>query len=288
MYTNKYTIMKNQFKTLIFTVLIFAFCGNNLNAQFLNKLRKNLEEKVEQKVIEKTSDKAAEKTEKTLDKTLEKILEPQFGGDKKSKKITPQNVPASFEFEYQYQLKMTTIQSKTNLNMDYYLKPGATYMGIKMNQGQEIFMIMDGETNINYMFMNMGANKIATATSIDGDDLIEQESVDYEGYTISDLPNKTFLDYDCKGKKMESDEYVFIMYFAEDGPISFNDVFKTDTDRVPKAIKDHFKEGERVTMMYMEMKDKVNKGKKNTSGTIECTLLEPTSFMFDTAGYKFM
>ncbi len=275
--------MKELLKTLVVTAMLFAFLGQTVNAQFLDKLKKSVEQKVEQTVINKTSDKVAQKTDKTLDKMFNQKL-----GGGGGKKVTPSNVPESFSFEYQYRLTMTTNQSKGKMNLDYFLRPGASYMGIKMNQGQEVFMIMDGQTNISYMFINSGENKIATATAIEGDDIIEDDAINYDNYTITDLPNKTFLGYDCKGKKIESTEHIFVMYFTNEAPVSFNDVFKMDTDRIPTAIKGQFNEGENATMMYMEMKDKINKGKRNTSGTIECTLLEPSSFTFDALGYKFM
>lgn len=279
--------MKKRVKPLMIYVFLLSFFGSPVHAQFLNKLKKSIEDKVEQTVINKTSDKAAQKTDQSLDK----VFDAKLGGNKKTKKITPENVPSSFEFDYQYRLTMTTATSKTKMDMDYFLKPEATYMGVKMNQGQgqEMFMIMDGQTNINYMFIESGNNKIATATSIDGDDITdENQDYNYDGYTFTDLPDKTFLGYNCKGKKMENDEYIFIMYFTNEAPVTFNDVFKTDTDRIPKAIKNQFKEGENATLMYMEMKDKLNKGKKDKSGTMECTLLEPKSFTFNTNGYKFM
>lgn len=274
--------MKKLLKVSTVAVMLSVFFGQSVNAQFLDKLKKNVEQKVEQTVINKTSDKASQKTGDAIDKLFNQKI-----GEQKGKKITPDNVPESFSFEYQYRLTMTTVQSKSKMNLDYFLKPGENYMGVKMNQGQEIFMIMEGQSNINYMFMNSGGNKIATATAIDGDDIIEDDTINYEDYTITDLPNKTFLGYDCKGKQMENSEYVFKMYFTNEAPVSFNDVFKMDTDRIPEAIKRQFDGSENATMMYMEMKDKVNKGKRNTSGTIECTLLEPSNFTFNTSGYKF-
>mgnify|MGYP000985301889 CR=1 FL=1 len=279
--------MKTLSKTPFVTLVFLLFLGNVMHAQFLEKLKKSVEDKVERSIINKTSDKAAQKTDKTLDK----VFDPNLEKNKKAKKITPSNVPSSFDFEYQYRLTMTTATSKTKMNMDYFLKPKATYMGIKVDQmkEQEVFMIMDGQTNINYMFINAGENKMATATSINGDDIVdENQTNNYDGYTFTDLPNKTFLGYNCKGKKMENNEYIFILYFTNEAPISFNDVFKMDTDRIPQAIKNQFKEGENATMMYMNMTDKLNKGKKDKSGIMECTLLEPKSFTFSTNGYRFM
>lgn len=279
--------MKTLSKTPFVTLVFLLFLGNVMHAQFLEKLKKSVEDKVEKTIINKTSDKAAQKTDKALDRVFDVNLEK----NNKAERIIPNYVPPTFEFEYQYRLTMTTATSKTKMNMDYFLKPKATYMGIKVDQmkEQEVFMIMDGQTNINYMFINAGENKMATATSINGDDIVdENQTNNYDGYTFTDLPNKTFLGYDCKGKKMENNEYIFIMYFTNEAPISFNDVFKMDTDRIPQAIKNQFKEGENATMMYMEMKDKLNKGKKDKSGTMECTLLEPKRFTFSTNGYRFM
>lgn len=263
----------------IIFVLLISFTQSN--AQFMTKLKKSVEDRVEQTLINKTADKAADKASSGLDK----LFDPKFSFGNSGKKVNAENLPSSYQFDYQYRMTMTTKQGE--MEMDYLLKPGATYLGIKMNMGTEMFMVMDGEQNINYMFMNVGESKIGTATSINGNDLIEDG--DHENdYTITDLPNRTFLGYDCMGKKMENDENVISMYYTTEAEVSFSDVFKTDTERFPEAIRSHFKDGEGALMMYLEMEDKVNKGKKNTSATMECTVLQPSSFTFNTAGYKFM
>ncbi|MBV2165878.1 MAG: hypothetical protein KUL76_05030 [Kaistella sp.] len=279
--------MKTLSKTPLFTAVFLLFLGNLINAQFLDKLKKTVADKVERTIINKTAEKAAQKTDNTLDK----VFDTNLNKNKQTQKVNPANVPSSFDFEYQYRLTFTTATSKTKLNMDYFLKPKATYMGVKMEQvkGQEVFMVMDGQTNINYMFIKAGENKMATASSINGDEIAgDTQDSNYEGYTFTDLPNRTFLGYNCKGKKMENSEYVFVLYFTDEAPVSFNDVFKMDTDRIPAAVKKQFSGGEKSTMMYMEMTDKLNKGKKDRSGTMECTLLQPQKFTFSTAGYRFM
>jgi hypothetical protein len=264
------------------SLIIVIFCSSTIsNAQFLNKLIKSVEDKVENTVINKTSDKAADKASSGLDK----LFDPQFGSKKAGKKVDPTNLPNSFEFDYQYRMTMTTKQGA--IDMDYFLKPGAPYLGIKMNMGTEMFMVMDGEENINYMFMDMGQNKFGTATSINSADMLDDEDA-INDYTFSDLPNRTFLGFDCKGKRMEDKDNVIIMYYTNEAEISFNDVFKSDSERFPEAIRNQFKDAEGALMMYLEMEDKVNKGKKNTSATMECTILQPSSFTFKTAGYTFM
>lgn len=274
--------MKKKF--FICTTAICLAFAQTAEAQFLKKLGNKIQKKVENVVVEKTADKASKATGKAMDK----VFDINFEKSKSGKKITPKDIPASFEFEYLYRLTMTSATTgETAMDMDYYLKPGASYMGVKTGITQDFFMVMDGKTNINYTFMSAGGMKMVTAMALDGDDLSgETDDFDYDSFTLTDLPDKTFLGYTCQGKKMENDDYIFIMYYTSKGPVSFGDVFAMETDRFPAVIRDQFKGNENATLMYMEMKDKVNKGKKNTSGTIECTLLKPEKFTFDTAGYQ--
>lgn len=266
------------------TIAILFFCGGVVQAQFLKNLGKKVENKVENTIINKTSNKAGKETGKAVDKVLEP--EPSEKQDKKtSKKTTSKNLPSSYEFEYQYRLTMTTTQGK--LDIDYFLKPGASYLGSKMNQGVEMFMVMDSDSNTNYMFMDSGGNKIATATSMNGNEIINASKNDKD-YTITDLPPKTILGYKCIGKQMENDEYLIKMYYTTDAGISFNDVFQSGNDQIPDAMKIHFNSAEGALMMYMDMIDKKNKGKKSSSGTMECTLLKQNKFNFNTSGYQLL
>lgn len=136
--------------------------------------------------------------------------------------------------------------------------------------------------------MNSEGYKFCKATSLDVSGNFESEQNLLEDYTITTLPNKTFLGYDCEGTKMENDDYRFIIYFTNEPEFSFNDVFKTDQSQIPESMKSFFKNNKNALMMYMEMKDKKNKGRKNASGTMQCTLLEPTDFKINTSEYKFM
>lgn len=253
-------------------------------AQLLKKLKKRIEEKVEQTVVEKTAEKASEKASNSLDKIFDVNLNsPQAKG----KKVDAKNVPDSYQFSYKYQLKMTTASGE--MDLDYFLEPDATYMGMKMNAGVPFFMVIDDDANATFMFMESGGNKVVTATSIDMDETMDDiediESPSLEDLTITDLPNKTFLGYDCIGKKFENDEYVFISYFTVDAPVSFDQVFKSEMDRYPEPIKEQFKNYKGALLMHMEMIDKTNKGKKNTSGTMECVAIEALDYKFSTKDY---
>lgn len=282
-------------KNPIFTIaLISAFLfSTNSQGQFLKKLGKKVEDRVENTVINKTSNKAGKETGKAVDK----VLEPETNTEKSTKKTkkttkkskknksTSQNFSSSYDFDYQYRLTVTT--SKEKMDIDYFLKPNASYMGTKMNQGIEMFMVMDGDANSIYMFMETAGRKIATSTSLGGNDIINSSNRD-DDYTITDLPPKTIMGYKCLGKQMENDEYVIEMYYTTEAEVSFNEVFKSNNDQIPDAMKAHLNDVDGGLMMYMDMVDKKNKGKKSTNTTMECTMLEPNNFTFNTDGYTQM
>src|SRR5690606_27487343 len=266
---------------LLLAVLAFA---PTAEAQFLKKLKKRVEEKVEQTVVEKTADKASEKASNSMDKIFDVNLKnPQSKG----KKVDAKNVPDSYQFSYKYQLKMTTASGE--MDIDYFLQSDATYMGMKMNAGMPLFMVIDDDAKATFMFMESGGNKVVTATSLemneDLEDVEDIESPSLDDMTITDLPNKTILGYNCIGKKFENDEYAFISYFTVDAPVSFDQVFKSEMDRYPEPIKEQFKNYEGALLMHMEMIDRTNKGKKNTSGTMECIAIEIIDYQFDTKAY---
>jgi len=275
--------MKRLLPTLIF-VCALLFSGNT-QAQFLKKLGQKVENRVENTVINKTSDKAARETGKAVDNILEPETNTKSDRRNSNSNQASKKLPANFEFDYQYRMTMTTSQGK--MDIDYFLKPGASYLGTKMNQGVEMFMVMDGDSNTNYMFMETGGSKIATATSLKGNDIINSTNHKND-YSITDLPPRTILGYNCIGKQMENDEYLIKMYFTTEAKISFNDVFKSNNENLPDALKAHFKDADGALLMYMDMVDKKNKGEKSSSSTMECTLLQPKKFTFSTAGYTLM
>ena len=172
---------------LFFMLMIFIQAGH---AQFLKKLTQKVQKKVEDVVLDKTSDKAADKTSKSMDKLFDFNFK---NGTSTGKKVDIKDLPATYNFSYQYTLKMTT--SNGDMDIDYFLEPDVSYMGVRMNAGVPFFMITDDGTNATYMFMESGGNKIVTATALNMDEEIEAienlEVPTLNDFTITGLPNKT-------------------------------------------------------------------------------------------------
>ena len=274
-------------KILLIATLLFSFGISQSNAQFLNKLKKRVMEKTEDMVINKASDKVADKvSDKVADETdafMDKMLNFDMGtlAAPGGKKVDMSKLPASYTFDYRYALKMNT--SEGEVGMDYYLSKTKPYMGVKMNMGEDKSMSMSmvfDEAN-KAIFTNV--NGMGMATEIDLNNAMDVEEVDvYKDYTIKDLPNRTFLGYDCIGREMENDEYKFITYIAPNMEAGFGNMFKSEHANLPPAMQKYSEEYKDGLMMYMEMVDKKNKNKKNSSVTMECVAFEPTDLVINT------
>jgi hypothetical protein len=271
--------------TKLITGLVIFFSVSTAYGQFLNELKRQTKERVEMVAIQKTADKAGDATANTMDK----LFNPNFEGLMKGggKKVDRAELPDGYEFTYKYSLQMSTKDG--SFVFDYYLNPGSGYMGVKMNVGADMFIVMDQDRQVNINYINSGGNSIATASSaIDLDEENIDAYQDLQDYVITDLPNKEFLGYDCIGKQMENEEWKFIMYFATDMEVSFADVFKQDNSKLPPAMQSYSEQFENSLMMFMDMEDKKGKKKKNISGTMECVGIEQVNFSIYNSNYQFM
>lgn len=278
--------------------LVFVLFSIQAEAQFLKKLKDKVEDRVEQTVINKTAEKASEKASKSMDKVFDpNISGASSGNGSAGTKVIPENIPASFGFQYQYRLTMSTDDG--TLDIDYYLMPGASYVGTSFSQsGSTVFMILDGDSSISYMFINAEGNKFVSATKLevnpfeDDDDVTIDEDMDFDELTMTNLPSRTFLGYECEGRLIENDNYSMTMYFTTDAPVSFDQVYKADDKRFPKSITNRLKQHEGALMMYFEYnlkkppKNSKNKGTTMQRAKMECTLLEAEDIFFDTTQFK--
>lgn len=272
--------MKKVVSMMFFALVITA--GQSANAQFLDRLSKKVEKKVEDKIINKTADKAEKETGNTMDK----VLEPKKSkkAEKKSNKTTnsssSSSVKSSYDFSYQYQLTIKTKEG--DMIMDYFIQPNQNvYLGSKMNAGgMDMFMIM--ENNQSHVFMDMSGRKMMQTTNATRDDFANEEFRS-ANYKITEIPGKTILGYKCKGLQMEDKDYVSRIYYTNDAPVSMTDI-SSSAQQIPDSAKKYFTD--KSLMMSMEITDKKGKGKKNISGTMECTLIKENKFSFSTQGYS--
>lgn len=249
---------------LFIALLLITFVSiEQASAQLLKDIKNRAIERSKDVIVAKTANKAAEKTGQAMDK----LLNPDLNGlmNRSGKKVDMSDLPESYRFNYLYSLKMTTKEGE--IMFDYYLNPNEPYMGAKINMGMDMTMVFDEGNNVLLTFVN----GMPFATEMDSGEGFDEDELDsYNDYTITELPNREFLGYDCIGRQMENDEYKFIVYLAPDMEAGFGKVFKSDRANLPPAMQKMSEEYENGLMMYMEMEDKKNKKRKNTSATMEC------------------
>ncbi|WP_372758071.1 DUF4412 domain-containing protein [Mariniflexile sp.] len=262
---------------IILTVLVFLIVTNS-QAQLLKKLKNRIEQKVENVIVEKASDKAAEKASKSMDKVFD--INP-FGGGKE--KADPASVADTYDFTWKYVLKMTSKDG--DMVFDYYLKPEITYFGFETPLMGDMFMIMDNGNNIMVTFMQSDENNIGMVSKMNMDLAIDESKDESTSFRFETLADKTIMGFLCKGMKATNERYEIDMYFTNEAPVSFDDIYKNQNKNMPSGLENYFKDKDHVLMMHMYMNDLKN---DKHNAVMECIGLEEVKKTIIKSNYKFM
>jgi len=283
-------------KTILLTFSVSILFTGSLNAQFLKKLQKSVERGVEKAVLKKTEEVAADKTEQGMDKLLNmefmNMYDEKF---KTGEAVDPSLLPDTYDFEWKYTMEINTTQGA--ISMDYYLSPGVEYFGMKPDLSEQevtgnMVMVMDVERNITTMFMDMGDTKMAMPTAIpldtalEGTDL-EDTDLDTAGeYVFEEIGTKEILGRTCQGFRMENEEMKVIIYSMLDAPVSFNQVFGSDAQKMPKGFDPKWLEKmENALVMEMTYTDKTE---SLNATKMQCVALSEETFVISKSDYQFM
>lgn len=266
-------------KFLLITAIICLSFPQLVEAQFLKKLGKQVQQKVENTAVEKTSNKAAEETSKSMDEVFD--VNPFGTGNQK--KADPIGVANSYDFTWKYSLKMTSKEGE--MVFDYYLKPDASYFGFTSATMENMFTVMDNGNKVTVMFMQSQGNNVGLVTSMPDDLDLEETKDESEKFTFKPLPDKTINGYHCKGVQATNDEFEIQMYFTNETEVSFDDIYKNQQTKIPVQLKNYFKPDDRVLMISMDMKSLTN---KKNDAHMECVGLEKVGKTIRKSDYKFM
>lgn len=117
--------------------------------------------------------------------------------------------------------------------------------------------------------------KTVIARELTTDQELSEEDLDIKyDYTFSELPDREYLGYNCKGFKLESDEHNIIVYFAPEINVRFGDTRGQGIANMPKEMIAFTKKYENGLMMFMEMEDN---SKKGNNMTMECIAFNESS-----------
>ena len=285
-------------KTTIKYLIILIFCvlnSNSTNAQFLERLNKRVKRSVENAAISEAeriaAEKAGEAIEKGISKGIESFFEAQLNGlDTVSvNSVAPSELPDQYAFEWMYTLQMQTNDGL--MNIDYYLKPEASYFGAKpelnLSQTTElIFMVVDIQRNINTIFMESNGTKMAMPSSVAIDTDFDSNSVENSSdFTFEEIGTKEILGYNCQGYKMENDDSVTKIYVTKEAPVSFTQLFIGNNKNIPKGFNPQWLDKiDESLIMEMEHTDK----NENNITTMKCIMLNKNAFSINKSEYQFL
>ncbi len=286
----------NKIKITLFILFLSLMSTNVLKAQFLERLNKRVQRSAENAAINKAeqiaADKAGEAIEKGVTKGLESIFTKKMEGVNSGsiKSVDASKIPDSYTFEWMYTMQMQT--NSGLVNIDYFLKPNATYFGSKVNMEQSksaglMFMVTDFDRNINTIFMETNGSKMAMPTVLNLDVNIESdEKIKSNDFSFKKIGTKTILGYKCQGFKAVTDEATTIIYVTNDSPVSFNQLFGSNVKSIPKGFDPKMlstiKNGLIMEMEYTSKED------KNNTTTLKCLILKKNPFTINKSDYQFM
>ncbi|MDD2930696.1 MAG: DUF4412 domain-containing protein [Fermentimonas sp.] len=257
-------------KILTLIVVTFGFV-NIANAQFLDRLKNRVLEKTEDVIVDKTAEKAAEQTAEAMDK----ILNPNIGGmfDFGGKAVDLSQLPELYHFDYNYTLKMVTESGDMHIN--YLFNKNEPYIGIKTEASPNTIIVFDNPKNI----VIIKSDETILAREIKVEPMPNDESIDNSlKYKFTELPDREYLGYNCKGYQIENEEQKIMVYFAPDVNVKFGNTGGKGIANISKEMKSFIKKYENGLLMYMEMDDKLNKSKKNDeSVSMECIAFEESA-----------
>ncbi len=284
--------MKTKTLKLIFLLFFLIFLIPTTQAQIFKKLGKSAEKAAERAVIKKTEQKVTKETERVMDT----ILDGNKGETKQNKSkdrttnmsipglgqksVAISEIPNSYNFEWKYSLKVNTKDG--DMIMDYFLKPNQPYFGFNSPTMNDMFMVMDTGNNIMVIYMKSEKNSSIMAMAVPDDLNVDKMKDESEDFTYEILPNKTIMGYNCKGVRATNDRHDMTMYFTNEAPVSFNDIYKSDKAQIPDGMIKYFKDGENTLMLELTMIDK-KKSKQNA--TMECIGLEEVQRIIDKSDY---
>lgn len=277
--------------TLFLIVVLSIFWSVPTNAQFLKNLGKKVVNATE-KSIEK---KAEQKTTQTVDNSMDGIFNSVSSDKKDNKNDSPSTSDKkpnkNYFFDYLYQLEVQSAENETELN--FFINQKENYIGMAMSQGEyNIFSVIDYPQKASYTFMGANNQNFYIYNALDNELLDFEDDLGpaagNHNYTITDLPDKTFLGYNCKGKLIEDKEQKTTIYYTTEASIDMNQIFNSqqqseDTGIFDSGMYKAISEMSKGTIMYIETENKKNK-KENFKMT--CTQLKKVNQNFDTSNYS--
>lgn len=269
--------MKKLFRINLVICLFFSL---SVEAQFFKKLKEKVQDKVENTVVNNVSDKAAAETNENLNKLWAAKLE-NTSLPVGTEMVESSEIPDSYSFGWKYSLNMKTASAE--MKIDYYLKEGAEYVGMKVPQSPQMFTVLDTRKNLTVLFLSSDGQKYITATRLPEASAGAREDSLYAGMELKEIGRKTILGYECQGFQTENEEAVYTFYVTDETGVSFNNIFQANRNEKPKTFNPEWLKNSGGLLMQMEMESKKD---PSEDMMLTCTGIEKASLTLNKSDYN--
>lgn len=267
-------------KLFLLTFGFFILFNFSAEAQFLKKLQKKVQEKVEDAVVDNVSNKAEQKTHEKLNQMWETNLGNgafPIGAEM----VDPAEIPDTYNFSWEYSLTMKT--GETEMEMNYYLQDNSEYVGIKVPQSPDMFMVLDSKNDMMVMYLASEGNKFLTATKFTNTEEASEEEFDQSHMDLKEIGGKTILGYKCRGYQAENEDGIYTFYITDEAGISYSDFLNTNQKNAPKGFDPEWLDLSNGLMMEMTVDSKKD---PSQNMVMTCTGLEETQLAINKSDFQ--
>ncbi|MFN2262023.1 MAG: hypothetical protein ABR595_08175 [Psychroflexus sp.] len=251
---------------------------DSAEAQIFKKIKDKVEKSAEESIVNKTEKKASKVIDKNIDDALEGEIHQKENTNRQSAQKSKQDLKVRDQYVFHRKIDMEIQAEGQTMMMETYINENENYSGIKISQGMEMMSISDPENNLSLNLMENAGQKIAQKSKLN-----QGDNEDLGTFEVEDLPDKTIMGYNCKGKRVESEKVVMKIYYTSELGFGFN-ALDTNPDQIPESLKDEFNFEDEYFMMSMDMT--VKSGEK-IDAKMRCKNIEKVELTYNISDYKF-
>ncbi|WP_417290151.1 DUF4412 domain-containing protein [Corallibacter sp.] len=265
-------------KSIIITALLFICSINISQAQFLERLADKATKAAERTVERKVEQKSQKETEKAFDSTFNKKRK-----SKKSKKqVSKSNKSPNDVYAFTHKYVMQMESDSYNTTLTYYLAKNENYFGSTIQSVSTMVNVMDLDKETLFMFSEAGGTKMLMATSLNINDLADENDDTNNTKIEKTGKTKQILGYSCQEYLITSDDVKANVWVTQNAGVSFPNGFyqvgnKQNTNQ--QWMSD-------VNGLVLEMHITDTSKRKPETMKMRCVSLEKEQFKINSSDYK--
>jgi hypothetical protein len=269
-------------KSLI-TILVFIFYAFTTQAQIFDRLANKAANSAERALDRKVEQKAQKESDKAFDSVFEGDGTKDSKSSKNDNSTTESKTPEQvYNFSHKYVMQIES--GKYNTTFTYYLAKDKNYFGNTIETTTSMISVMDLDKKTMFMFTEAGGQKMLMTTSLDVNDLVDEDDSKNKDIKIEETNNtKIILNYTCREYKVIGEDLNGRIWITKEADISFPHGFYNINNKKDQTNQQWMNN---VDGLMLEMTMTTTDKKKSETMKMTCVALEKSDFSINTKDYK--